>query len=316
MNKFIVQTKDKKERLDKFLARKFPQYSRAYLQKQIQKGKVQINAAAEKSNYRLKTGDKIIAAIRSPEKISLAPEKNIPLDIIYEDENLIVINKPTGLVVHAGVKNLRHTLVNALIAHYPPISQVGDEPEIRPGIVHRLDKDVSGLMVIAKNNQSFAYFKNLFKTRQIKKIYTALSWGKFKGKTGKIELPLAPNPKNPSRIVAVQNRNNPLIQKSKSACTEFEVLKQFDKTCEIKVYLKTGRYHQIRVHFKSIGHPLVNDRLYGYRGQTFLGSGRIFLHASQLEFTASRGKKMKFISPLPKDLEKILKLESGITNQE
>jgi len=316
MNKFIVQAKETGERLDKFLARKFPQYSRAYLQKQIQKGGVQINAHSEKSNYKLKAGDKIVVAIKPPEAISLAPEKDIPLEIIYEDRDLIVINKPAGIVVHAGGKNLKHTLVNALIAHYTLLGQVGDEPNVRPGIVHRLDKDVSGLMVVAKNNQSFAYLKNLFKTRQIKKIYACLSWGKFQEEKGEIRLPIASNPKNPSRMVAVQNPRDPLNQKAKSACTEFKILKQFDKTALIKVYLKTGRRHQIRVHFKSIGHPLVNDRLYGYRRQIFLGSGRIFLHATQLEFVLPQGKEMKFISPLPEDLEKILNLESGIMNQE
>lgn len=316
MNKFIVQADEQGERVDKLIARKLPRFSRAFLQKKIRTGEIKVSGKISKARYILQIGDRIEYEFKEPQKISLEPDYNLELNIIHEDKDLIVINKPSGIVVHAGVGNLKHTLVNALLAHYPPIGEVGDEPNFRPGIVHRLDKDVSGLMLIAKNNQSFAYLKNLFKTRQIKKIYTCLVWGKIKQEKGKIDFPIGPNPKNPSRMVAVLNPRDPLMQKTKSALTEFRLLKQFDKTAKIKVYLRTGRRHQIRVHFKSIGHPLVNDRLYGVKRQTFLGSGRIFLHATRLEFTSPQGKKMKFVSPLPEDLQTILNQESGIMNQE
>ncbi|MFA4880365.1 MAG: RluA family pseudouridine synthase [Candidatus Doudnabacteria bacterium] len=306
MNKFIVQAKDKGGRLDKFLVRKFPQYSRSHLQKNIKRGRVTVNKGNEKKpDYRLKAGDIIEADIEPLEMVSLAPDKTIPLDIVYEDDNLLVINKRAGIVVHAGVGRTKNNLVNALIAHYPAIKKVGDD-KTRPGIVHRLDKDVSGLMVVAKNDKSFEYLKSLFKERKIEKNYLALVRGKFKKEEGRVDYPIAPNPRDPRKMVAVQNRNEKLLARAKSALTEYKVIKQFDNTAYIKVYLRTGRRHQIRVHFKSIGHPLVNDRFYGYRKQQFLGSGRLFLHASKLSFTSPQGKKLSFISKLPNDLQEIL----------
>lgn len=306
MNKIIVQKNSARKRLDKFLAQKFPQYSRSYLQKNIKAGNIQINGKKINPNYKLEGGDKIEIKIKPPEKISLAPEGFIKLNIIYEDQDLLVINKPAGVVVHAGVKNPRKTLVNALLAHVSQIKDVGDEPKLRPGIVHRLDKDVSGIMVIAKTNQAFRHLKNQFKKRKVKKIYTALVWGRFKEKEGKIDLPLAQNPKNPAKMVAVRNPKDPLAKKAQAALTEFEVIRQFDKLALIKVYLRTGRRHQIRVHFKSANNPIVNDRLYGYRHQKFLGSGRIFLHSAKLAFNAPDGQSMAFNTPLPQDLQEIL----------
>ncbi len=307
MNRFIVQDKNRGERLDKFLVQRFPEYSRSHLQKNIKKGCVTVNGKNENSpRYALKTGDRVEASIKPLETINLEPDKTLPLNIIYEDDNLLVINKPAGMVVHAGAGRPKSNLVNALIAYYPQIKKVGDEPNIRPGIVHRLDKDASGLMVVAKNNRTFQYLKNLFKKRRVQKIYLALAWGKFKEKKGIINWPLAQNPKNPRKMVVIQNKKNILNSKAQSALTEFEVLKQFDNTAYIQVYLRTGRRHQIRVHFKSIGHPLVNDQLYGYRKQKFLGSSRLFLHATKLGFISIMGKKLSFISRLPDDLQKIL----------
>lgn len=307
MNKFIVQAKDKGGRLDKFLVRKFPQYSRSHLQKNIKRGSVTVNGENENSpDYRLKGEDIIEADIRPLEMVSLAPDKTIPLDIVYEDDDLLVINKRAGIAVHAGVGRTKNNLVNALIAHYPKIKKVGDAPDIRPGIVHRLDKDASGLMVIAKNNSSFQYLKGLFQKRRMEKVYLSLVWGKFKDKKGKINAPLAKNPNNPAKMVVVLNPKDSLQGRAKAALTEFEVIEQFDNTAYIKVYLKTGRRHQIRVHFKSAGHPLVNDRFYGYRKQRFLGSGRLFLHASKLSFTSPQDKKLSFTSKLPNDLQEIL----------
>jgi len=306
MNKFVIQKESKNERLDKFLVKKFPQYSRSYLQKNIKEGKIQVLDKIVKPNHKLEAGDIVKARIEPPEKISLDPDPSISFDIVYEDEDLMVINKPSGLIVHAGVKNPKNTLVNALLAHCPGIKGVGDDPALRPGIVHRLDKDVSGLMVIAKNNTTFQHLKKQFKQRKVKKIYTALAWGKFKQRKDKIDLPIAQNPKNPAKMVVVRDLKNKLASKSQTAFTKFEVLKQFDNLALIRVYLKTGRRHQIRVHFKSIGHSLVNDRLYNERRQAALGPGRIFLHATQLEFFHPSGKTMQFNSPLPKELGKIL----------
>lgn len=307
MNKFIVQAKDKGGRLDKFLVRKFPQYSRSHLQKNIKRGRVAVNEESEKKpDYRLKAGDIIEADIKPLEMVSLAPDKTIPLDIVYEDDDLLVINKRAGIAVHAGVGRTKNNLVNALIAHYPKIKKVGDAPDIRPGIVHRLDKDVSGLMVVAKNDKSFEYLKSLFKERKIEKNYLALAWGKFKNSEGKVDYPIAMNPRDPCKMIAVQNKNKELLNRAKATLTEYKVIKQFDNTAYIKVYLRTGRRHQIRVHFKSISHPLVNDHFYGYRKQRFLGSGRLFLHASKLSFTSPQDKKLSFTSKLPNDLQEIL----------
>lgn len=306
MNKFIVQAKDEGGRLDKFLVRKFPQYSRSHLQKNIKRGRVTVNEESENSpDYRLKAGDIIEADIKPLEMVSLAPDKTIPLDIVYEDKDLLVINKRAGIVVHAGAGRTKNNLVNALIAHYPEIKEVGDD-KIRPGIVHRLDKDVSGLMAVAKNDKSFEYLKSLFKERKIEKNYLALAWGKFKKEEGRVDYPVAPNPRDPRKMVAVQNKNEELLARAKPALTEYKVIKQFDNTAYIKVYLRTGRRHQIRVHFKSIGHPLVNDRFYGYRKQQFLGPGRLFLHASKLSFISPQGKKLSFTSKLPNELQEIL----------
>ncbi len=364
MSKFVIQKKFKNERLDKFLVKKFPQYSRSYLQKNIKEGRVKVKSEIVEPDYKLEAGDTVETKIKPQEKVSLAPNPSILLDIVDEDDDLMVINKSSGLVVHAGVKNPKNTLVNALFAHCPKIKGVGDDPSIRPGIVHRLDKDVSGLMVIAKNNKTFQYLKKQFKQRKVKKVYTALVWGKFKQKKGKIDLPIAQNPKNPAKMVVVRDPKNRLAQKAQTALTEFRVLenftieppllslrgsgeskersdrsnliktnecntsgdcfvgslrspprndkKGFDNLALIRVYLKTGRRHQIRVHFKSLSHPLVNDRLYGNRNQKILGTGRIFLHSTELGFSTPSGKKLKFTSPLPKKLEEILRcLGSG-----
>jgi len=307
MNKFVVQKEFENERLDKFLVKEFPQYSRSYLQKNIREGKIKVKGEIVEPNCRLEAGDIVEAKIKPPEKISLEPDPSILLDIVYQDNNLIVINKPSGLVVHAGVKNPKNTLVNALLSHYPGIKEVGDEPALRPGIVHRLDKDVSGLMIIAKNNKTFQYLKKQFKQKKVKKVYTALVWGGFKKEKGGTDLPIAQNPKNPAKMVVVRDSKNELAQKAQTALTKFEVIKRFDNLALIRVYLKTGRRHQIRVHFKSLSHPLINDRLYGNRNQKTLGSGRIFLHSTQLEFSHPSGKKMRFTSPLPAELKKILK---------
>lgn len=311
MFKISVSEKSAGMRLDKFIVQKFSQYPRAHIQKNIKAGHILINDQIIRDPaYKIKQGDKIKAEISKPPQISLRPDPSLPLDVIYEDKDFLIINKPSGIVVHAGVKNPQKTLVNALLAQCPEIATVGDEAKIRPGIVHRLDKDVSGVMVVAKNNKAFQHLKKQFQERKIEKIYICLAWGRFKERKGRIELPIAQNPKHPAKMVVVRNPKDPLNQKTQSALTEYKVLQQFDKTAYLKVYLRTGRRHQIRVHFKSIGHPLVNDPLYGERKQKYLGSGRIFLHAASLGLATFSGGKMHFLSPLPKDLKEILILES------
>ncbi len=310
MKIFSVPPQFANERLDKFIVQKFPQYSRAHLQKNIKAGRVLVNNQKTAPNYRLQTKDKITAQIRPPERICLKPDPTIPLKIIYEDQDFLILDKPVGLVVHAGVKNPQNTLVNALLARCPAISKVGDEPNLRPGIVHRLDKDVSGVMVVAKNQKTFLDLKKQFQERTVKKMYVCLAWGKFSKKEGRIDLPLAQNPKNPRKMVVVRNPKDPLYRKAQTALTEYKVVEQFDTLAYCNVYLRTGRRHQIRVHFKSLGHPLVNDPLYGVRKQIFLGSGRFFLHAASLGFRTAGGEYVHFFSPLPTELQEILKAQS------
>lgn len=310
MNKFFVQKREGSQRLDKFLAQKFPKYSRAHLQKNIKAGLILVNGKISEPRHHIKDGDEVTTQIQPVVKVDLKPDPSIALKIIYEDADLLIIDKPSGLVVHAGVKNPKNTLVNALLAHCPTIKNVGDEPDLRPGIVHRLDKDVSGVMVVAKNQKTFLDLKNQFQERKVKKMYVCLAWGKFKAKQDKIDLPLAQNPKNPRKMVVVRNLEDPLYPKAQNALTEYKVIEQFDKTAYCNVYLRTGRRHQIRVHFKSQGHPLVNDPLYGERRQTFLGTGRIFLHAASLGLRSPSGEYLYFLSPLPATLKEILITQS------
>ncbi len=222
-------------------------------------------------------------------------------EIIYEDENILVINKPSGLLVHPTEKSKEPTLVDWLIERYPEIKNVGDAPEIRPGIVHRLDKDVSGVILIARNQEYFEYLKKLFQTGGIKKNYLALVYGSVEPKTGVIKKPIYLKPGTTKRSVW----QGKMV---KEAITEYRVIKSIkDETFSfLKVMPKTGRTHQIRVHLASIGHPIVGDTLYGKKTNPF-GLKRLFLHAESLEFEATGGQRIKIESGLPEELELILK---------
>ncbi len=229
------------------------------------------------------------------------------LNIIYEDNDILVINKPAGLVVHKGVKT-EMTLTDLLVEHYPKIINVGDD-KTRPGIVHRLDKDTSGLMVVAKNNAAFDFLKEQFKNRQIEKRYTVLVFGRVENQRGKIDSKIG---RFGDKQITV-NPNQRLgagkikIDKYRDAITEYKVLKYFGdySLCEAKP--KTGRMHQIRVHFKSIGHPVAGDKKYYFKKQKNAQIfPRQFLHASYLSFSLPNGSRMAFEADLPEDLQKIL----------
>lgn len=235
--------------------------------------------------------------------------------IIYKDKNFLAVFKPAGLLVHP-VKNLKletrnlkpPALTDWLLENFPEVKNVGDEPEIRPGIVHRLDKDVSGILLVPRNQKYFEYLKNLFQTRQIKKNYLALVYGKIKSKTGVIDKPISIKSGTIKRTVH-QGKDE------KTALTEYKVLKSFkfqvsgskeDDFSLVEVSPKTGRTHQIRIHLASIGHPIVGDALYGKKINPF-GLKRIFLHAESLEFSPTEGERIKLEAELPDELSDLLK---------
>ena len=223
--------------------------------------------------------------------------------IIYEDKNFIVVNKPAGLPVHAGGAVKGETLVGWLVKKYPEIKSVGDDPKIRPGIVHRLDKETSGVMVVARTQESFEALKHLFKTRQVAKKYFALVKGRIAKKSGVIELPIGTlKTHGVKRTVFAKHAKN-----IKAAVTAFRVLERFPDSTLVEVLPKTGRMHQIRVHFAAIGHPVLGDRLYGGAAAREAGLSRQFLHASSLSFSYPEGRRFTFEASLPEDLKEILK---------
>jgi 23S rRNA pseudouridine1911/1915/1917 synthase len=230
------------------------------------------------------------------------------VEIVYEDKDIIVVNKPAGLMVHgvAGKISAEPTLVDILLKKYPEIKTVGDEPAMRPGIVHRLDKDTSGVMVVARNQPSFEYLKSLFKGRDLKKTYIAVVSGIPKEKAGIIDRPIGIRSGTTKRSVESKKMAKPAV-------TEYEVLKTAQATdahgkensfAMLSVSPKTGRTHQIRVHLTSIGHPIVGDALYGPKKQPPWAS-RLMLHAASIEFSDSRGGRLRFDAEVPKEFEKI-----------
>ena len=229
--------------------------------------------------------------------------------IIYEDGDIIAINKPAGLLVHgvgldAKAERKSETLVDWISDNYPEIKNVGDEPNLRPGIVHRLDRETSGVLIIAKNQKAFEYLKNLFKKREINKKYIALVKGKIKNKRGVIDSPIGKNKKDFRKKAVFQNS----AEKTREAITEYNVLEKFLEYTLVEAYPKTGRTHQIRVHLKSIGHPVVCDKLYGPKKEECpFGLSRHFLHANEIDLILPSGVRIKLEADLPEDLERVLK---------
>jgi len=222
-------------------------------------------------------------------------------NIIYEDDNIIIIDKPAGLTVHPINESQNNTLVDEMLAYYPEIKDIGED-SLRPGIVHRLDKDTSGLMVVAKNNKSFNHLKEQFQERKVIKKYLALVHGIVKDDKGTITKAIGFSKKDHKKRSAL------LDEKSKSAWTEYQVIKRFDKYSLLETYLKTGRTHQIRIHLHSIGYPIVGDKQYKFKRQiTPENLSRQFLHAFYLKFKSVDDKIMEFKSELPNELEKVLK---------
>lgn len=280
-------------RLDKVISSHFEELSRAQVQQLIKTEHVQVNGQLEKAKYAVAAGDQITVSIPAPAALDVQPQ-NIPLDIVYEDDDVLVVNKPQGMVVHPAPGHPQDTLVNALLYH-SPLSTINGV--IRPGIVHRIDKDTSGLLMVAKNDQAHISLAAQLQAKTSQREYLALVHGVIKEDKGTIDAPIA-RAKNDRKKQAV-------VAGGKHAVTHFEVLERFNEYTLIKCILETGRTHQIRVHMKYIGHPVAGDPLYGPK-KTLKGHGQ-FLHAALLGFKHPRtGEQMTFTTPLPPIFEQIL----------
>jgi len=287
-----LEVTSSEERLDKYLAGKYPDLSRSTLQKLIKQGFVLVNDSIAKASQKLSIGDKIYIELTPPEKVSLAPEA-IPVDIIYEDDNLLVLCKPAGLVVHPSPGHTAHTLVNALLASCPDLASFGDT--MRPGIVHRLDRDTSGLMIVAKNTLAQQYLMNQFKTRSVSKGYLVLVKGKLAPREGMIDAPLGRSPSNRKRMA--------VVAAGRQARTRFKVMEYLDGFTLLDITTETGRTHQIRVHLAAIGYPVVGDAEYGVKSPYL---NRQFLHAYRLGFKLVDGQYREFTCELPSDLKEFV----------
>lgn len=291
MKEYIIT--DQTGRLDKVISELDSSISRSRAKKLIDEQHLKVNGEPVKPKYQVKSGDKIQVDSVQPTPISLEPE-NIPLDIVYEDDDVIVVNKPQGMVVHPSPGHPDHTLVNALLYH-SPLSTINGE--FRPGIVHRIDKDTSGLLMVAKNDKAHQFFSQQLKAQKNLRKYVALVHGRIKEDSGVVNAPIGRSPKD--------RKKQAVVSDGRSAITHFEVLERFADYTLVACRLETGRTHQIRVHMKYIGHPIVGDPLYGPR-KTIRGNGQ-FLHAQELGFEHPRTHQlMIFSAPLPPIFEQTL----------
>ena len=298
-------------RIDKYLMNFVENATRTKIQAAAKNGSIKVNGIAVKSNYKVKPLDEIKVLFEYPPHENLLIPENINLDIVYEDEDLVVVNKAAGMVVHPGHGNYSGTLINALIYHFENLPKNSSN---RPGLVHRLDKDTSGLLVVAKNDQSMTHLSDQFAKKKSKREYIAMVWGSIKDDVGRIDNFIGRNPKNRLQNIVLDDDD---IKNGKRAITNYEVISRMNYVSLVKCTLETGRTHQIRVHMKHIGHTLFNDERYG--GNSIL-KGTIFtkykqfvencfkllprqaLHAKTLGFTHPKtGKFLEFNSDLPPD---------------
>lgn len=289
------------ERLDVFLTRMQPELSRSHIQKLIAGGSAAVNRLVRRGSYRLKAGEQVELVVPEPENTEILPE-DIPLDILYEDRDIIVVNKERGMVVHPAAGVFSGTLVNALLYHCADLS--GINGEIRPGIVHRLDKDTSGVMVAAKNDQAHLNLAKQIQEKTACRIYQAVVWGNIKEESGVIRGNIGRDVSDRKKMAVVRENGRPAV-------THFRVLERFGSCTLTECKLETGRTHQIRVHMTYIGHPLVGDPKYGtdrhgrVRGK-FAIRGQA-LHSMSLELTHPvTGERLHFTAPLPQDMQALL----------
>ena len=310
---FLVDKGQTPLRIDKYLMNFVENATRTKIQAAAKNGSIEVNGNIVKSNYRVKPLDEIKVKFEYPPHENLLVAENIVLDIIYEDDDLVVINKPAGMVVHPGHGNYSGTLINGLIYHFENLPKNSSK---RPGLVHRLDKDTSGLLVVAKNDNSMVHLSNQFANKISKREYIAMVWGNIKDDSGKIDNYIGRNPKNRLQNIVLDEDS---IVGGKRAITNYEVISRMNYVSLVKCTLKTGRTHQIRVHMKHIGHTLFNDERYGgnmiLKGTTFTKYKQFVdncfkllprqaLHAKTLAFThPTTGKFMEFDSELPVDFK-------------
>ncbi|MFC1902268.1 RluA family pseudouridine synthase [Chloroflexota bacterium] len=281
-------------RLDKFVGDRCPELSRTHAQKLIGDGCITVNSRPAKASLKLDTGDEVNIAIPPEPPSPLSPEA-IPLQIIYEDDDLLVVDKPAGLTVHPAPGHPSHTLVNAVLAHFPRLSEAEDS--LRPGIVHRLDKDTSGVMLVAKHRVAQANLAEQFKSRSVAKAYLVLVRGRLEPESGAIEAAIGRDPRNRQRMA--------VVSQGREARTGYRVVRYLGGYTLLEIKPETGRTHQIRVHLAAIGFPVVGDAVYGVKSPHV---PRQFLHASKLGFRLpSTGQYVEFEAPLPEDLEKALR---------
>ncbi|NPV26631.1 MAG: RluA family pseudouridine synthase [Firmicutes bacterium] len=294
---YLVEPEEAVTRVDIFLARRHSSISRTHVQKLIAEGLVTVNGQSVKANYKLRAGDQVEFILPPPVELEVLPEP-IPLDVLYEDADVIVVNKPQGMVVHPAHGNYHGTLVNALLAHCRDLS--GINGVLRPGIVHRLDKDTSGVLVVAKNDQAYQNLAEQIKAHEVTRRYVALVHGVMREPAGEIEAPIGRDPHDRKRMAVVN-------QGGKEAITGYRVLERFQDYTLIEARLKTGRTHQIRVHMAFLGHPVVGDPVYGPRKAHFGLRGQA-LHAEVLGFKHPRtGEYLEFTAPLPAYFSELLK---------
>jgi 23S rRNA pseudouridine1911/1915/1917 synthase len=292
----IVENNDEIDRIDKYLVKKV-HLSRSQIQDLIDKGYIKVNGVMVKSSYKVKPGDIINVIIPPPEDTDIIP-KDIPIQIIYEDNDLLVVNKPRGMVVHPAHGHYQDTLVNALLYKVKDLSGIGGE--LRPGIVHRLDKDTTGLLVVARNDFSHQKLSEQLKNRTLKRVYWALCEGEIPWDEKRVELSMARHP--------VYRKKMAIVYGGKISITNFKVLERFKGYTLVSASLETGRTHQVRLHLSHLGFPIVGDEIYGRIDKRFGIKGQL-LHAKEISFIHPRtSERMSFSAPLPSDFERVLSL--------
>ena len=300
MIKITINNEQECGRIDKILTILLPSFSRSYISKLIEENHIRVNGNSCKASSKLKIGDEIEIDEVESKELDIKKE-DIPLDIVYEDEDILIINKPQGMVVHPANGHYEHTLVNAIMAHCHDLSAINGV--IRPGIVHRIDKDTSGLICVAKNDEAHLFLSEQLKNHTMARTYTALVRGVIKENSGEINLPIGRDPNNRQKMAVTRNN-------SKEAITYFKVLKRFNEHTLVECNLKTGRTHQIRVHFSYIGFPIEGDPLYAGRKYDKIYKNGQLLVATSLKLIHPRSKEEKiFTIDLPDYFKEILSRE-------
>ena len=295
----LAASADAGRRLDLFLAQRVPELSRTRIQELIRGGKVRVQGRIAKVSHHISAGETIEIEV-VPRPLPVAEPEDLPLELLYTDDDFVIVNKPAGMVVHAGAGHFRGTLVNALLHRLGALSAGGDV--LRPGIVHRLDRETSGVMVVARNDRAHEHLAEQFRSRNVRKIYLALVHGKLPRDSGTITLPISRDPRRRTRMTA-------RASKGRHARTDWRVIARLDRCTLVEAALHTGRTHQIRAHFAAIGHPVVGDTLYGAPRGLRAGSRNLpllernFLHAARIGFAhPTTGAWIEVRAPLPKDL--------------